>query len=221
MNDQLFKLSPSDFKYLWEDCKHCFWQKVVRGITLPSIGIPGVFGKMNDLAQSAMLGMNLHQVHPGLPPGKFEKKEAYIRSAPVPKSGKAFLSGRLDLLTRFDDGTYGIIDLKITDPKSESLYKFSTQLHAYKFAIENPANGQERLANKISRMGLLVMAPEKVEFRDGRIIFHSQPQWIPFEEDMEAFYKFVDGVVNVLQGDLPQPTADCAWCQYRTYFSNP
>ncbi|MDO8573690.1 MAG: hypothetical protein Q7R77_02975 [Candidatus Daviesbacteria bacterium] len=26
--DTLYKLSPSDFAYLWNDCKHCYYQKV-------------------------------------------------------------------------------------------------------------------------------------------------------------------------------------------------
>ena len=177
--------------------------------------MPGIFGRMNDLAQSAMLGMNLHDVHPDLPSGVFDKKERFLKSAPVPGSRKAFISGRFDLLTSFEDGTHGIIDLKITDPKSESLYKFSTQLHAYKFALENPADGQEKMVDHITRMGLLIMSPEGVEFTDGKILFHAKPQWIPFDEDMTSFYSFIDAITEFLEGDLPQPTESCAWCKYR------
>lgn len=215
----MYKLSPSDFKYLWEDCKHCYWRKVKEGIALPSIGMPGIFGKMNDLAQSAMLGMNLHDVHPDLPFGTFDKKERFLKSAPVPSSGKAYISGRFDLLTLFEDGTHGIIDLKITDPRSENLYKFSTQLHAYKFALENPTDGQERVVDKITKMGLLIMAPEEVEFRDGKIVFHARPQWVPFVEDMDSFYSFIDEITGFLEGSLPAPSQTCAWCRYRSLTS--
>ena len=65
----MYKLSPSDFKYLYEDCKHCYYQKVKKGITLPSIGMPGIFSKMNSLLQEAIMGMNLKEVNSELPSG--------------------------------------------------------------------------------------------------------------------------------------------------------
>lgn len=215
MAQDLYRLSPSDFKYLWEDCKHCFYRKVKEGIFLPSIQMPRIFGKMNDLVQKAVLGMDLHQLHPDLPAGTFELKERYLKSIPVPTSKKAFISGRFDLLSRFEDGTHGVIDLKITDPKSENLYKFSTQLHAYKFALENPADGQEQMVNQISRLGLLIMSPELVEFRDNGIIFKAKPQWIPFEETMSEFFAFIDEIAEFLDGPMPKPTESCPWCKYR------
>ena len=49
----MYKLSPSDFKYFYENCKHCYYQKVKNGVSLPSIGMPGVFSKMNSLLQNA------------------------------------------------------------------------------------------------------------------------------------------------------------------------
>lgn len=213
----MYKLSPSDFKYLWEDCKHCYYRKIKEGIALPSIGMPKIFGKMNDLAQSAMLGMNLHDVHPDLPHGKFDKKERFLKSTPVPNQGKTFISGRFDLLTLFENGSHGIIDLKITDPKSEDLYKFSTQLHAYRFALENPADGQERMVERITKMGLLIMSPESVEFSNGEIIFHAKPQWVPIKEDMGGFFSFIDEISDFLDGPMPQPTENCAWCKYRRF----
>jgi CRISPR/Cas system-associated exonuclease Cas4 (RecB family) len=210
-----YKPSPSDFKYLWEDCKHCYWRKVKEGVQLPSIGMPKIFGKMNDLVQSSLLGMNLADIHPDLPSGRIEKKERYLKSIPVPNSQKAFISGRFDLLATFEDGTHGVIDLKITDPKVDSLYKFSTQLHAYKFALENPAEGLEKEVEKISKMGLLVMSPSEVEFKNGKIIFHAKPHWIPFDEKMNEFFNFVDEIAKFLEGPMPEPSQDCAWCRYR------
>lgn len=215
MNSQLFKLAPSDFKYLWEDCKYCYYKKTKDGISLPSIGMPGIFGRMNNLAQDAMMGMNLRDVHPELPSGTFDKKERFLKSSPIPTSGKAFISGRFDLLTYLDDGSHGIIDLKITDPKSDNLYKFSSQLHAYKFALENPAEGEIKLVERITTMGLLVISPESVEFNNGEIIFRTNPQWISFEEDMNSFHSFIDTIVNFLEGPCPVPTPTCTWCKYR------
>jgi len=33
----MIKLSPSDFAFLWEQCKRCFYLKVVHGIRQPSM----------------------------------------------------------------------------------------------------------------------------------------------------------------------------------------
>lgn len=219
-SNSLYKLSPSDFKYLWEDCKHCYWRKVRQGIYLPSIGMPGIFGKMNNLLQNALIGKNLHELHPDLPPGVFDRKERHLKSMPLPNQKKAYISGRFDLLTKFVDGTHGIIDLKITDPKSEDLYKFTTQLHAYKFALENPADGQEKMVDKISLIGLLIVSPEEVEMGNGRVLFHTKPQWIPLKEDMGSFFSFIDKITEFLETPLPKPTNSCAWCKYRSLTGN-
>lgn len=214
---KLYKLSPSDFKYLWEDCKHCYYNKIVNNIALPSIGMPGIFNKMNSLAQDMAIGMKTTDFHKDLPPGKFEHKEKFLKSIPIPNAKKAFVLGRFDLLTKFTDKTHGVIDLKITDPRSENLYKFSKQLHAYKFALENPADKRDRIVEKVTKMGLLVMSPENVEFMKGEIIFTAKPVWHEIEEDMPAFFNFIDDVVDLLENVQPEHSDDCAWCTYRQH----
>lgn len=212
-----FKLSPSDFKYLWEDCKYCYWQKVVNGVQLPSIGMPGIFSKMNGQVQEMALGMNIQEFVPELPPGIITAKEGYLRSKSLPNRNLCFLTGRFDVLTKFEDSSYGVIDLKITDPKTDNLYKFSTQLHAYKFALENPENG---VPVAVSRMGLVVMSPEQVAIHKGHIFFRSKPIWYEIEEDMDTFIEFVDQVSDLLSSGPPLPSPVCRWCIYRTRFQN-
>ena len=172
--------------------------------------------KMNGQLQKSVIGKKLKELHPDLPNGVFQSQEQYIESRPIPSSGKAYVKGRLDLLTKLDDGTYGVIDLKITDPKDEDLYKFGNQLHAYKFALENPARGLSSI--KISQMGLVIVSPESVSVDGHGFIYHAEPKWIPVEENSADFFAFIDEVVNLLIGDSPRPTANCKWCQYRTYF---
>lgn len=38
-----WKLSPSDFAFLWEECKRCFYLKVVNGIQRPPLIMPKIF----------------------------------------------------------------------------------------------------------------------------------------------------------------------------------
>lgn len=214
----MYKLSPSDFRYLWEDCKHCYYQKVKYGITLPTIGLPGVFSKMNSLLQNTIMGMDLREINSSLPPGKVEVKEGYLRSFPIPPSKDCFISGRFDFVSRLDDGSYAVIDFKITDPTEEKIQKFFRQLHAYKFALENPAVGE---AKKVSKMGVIAITPDSIEFPGDKVIFTSSPQFFEIKENMESFYEFISEVSKLLNGPKPATSENCAWCKYRICFEKP
>lgn len=53
--DKLYKLSPSDFKYLWVDCKHCYYRKIKLGSPPPYGVFPTIFSRMNSLLQICTL----------------------------------------------------------------------------------------------------------------------------------------------------------------------
>jgi len=212
----MYKLSPSDFKYLYEDCKHCYYQKTKYGISLPSIGLPGVFSKMNSLIQASIQGKNLQEINSELPSGMIEVKEGYLRSIPIPPAKDCFISGRFDIISKLDDGTYAVIDFKISDPNEEKMKKFSRQLHAYKFALENPGNGAK--PKKVTKMGVVVVSPESIEFPKEDVIFRSSPKYFEIKEDMESFYAFIGEVSQLLNGSVPKPNPNCDWCKYRICF---
>ena len=214
----MYKLSPSDFKYLYEDCKHCYYLKVKKGITLPSIGMPGVFSKMNSLLQNAIVGMELKEINSLLPAGKVEIKEGFLKSKPIPPDNSCFISGRFDIASELDDGTYAVVDFKITDPTEDKIQKFFPQLHAYKFALENPIFGAPK---KVSKMGVVTISPEEISFPGENVIFKAKPQFFPIEEDMERFFAFISEVSKLLEGPVPKENPDCAWCKYRLCFAKP
>ena len=212
----LYKLSPSDFKYLWEDCKHCYYQKVKLGVIPHSGAFPAIFGRLNKLLQDSVMGTNLHDIHPDLPSGIVDVQEGFLRSAPIPGAEKCYISGRFDILTRLDDGTYTVIDFKITNPDEDQIRKFSSQLHAYKFALENPANGKPPV--RISRMGLVSVTPESIDRVDGKLVFTACPKWHAIDEDMNGFFSMIKDIAALLEGDLPTPSSTCSLCKYRENF---
>jgi len=214
----MFKLSPSDFRYLYEDCKHCYWQKVKQGISLPSIGMPGVFSKMNSLLQNAIIGMDLRDINSKLPKGKVQVKEGFLKSKPIPPAKDCYISGRFDIASELDDGSYAVIDFKITDPTEDKIQKFFPQLHAYKFALENPDFGQ---AKKVSTMGVIAINPEEIVFPGENVIFKAKPQYFEIKEDMERFYNFISEVSKLLKGPVPSENENCQWCKYRICFKEP
>lgn len=216
----MYKLSPSDFKYLYEDCKHCYYQKAKGFIKeLPSIGMPGVFTKMNSLLQNAVLGMDLKEINSRLPAGKVEVKEGYLKSKPIPPTNDCYISGRFDFTSHLDDGTYAVVDFKITDPTEDKIQKFFPQLHAYKFALENPEIGEPK---KVSKMGVITINPEEISFPKEDVIFRAKPRWFEIEEDMDRFYAFIAEVSKLLNGPPPPENPDnCKWCYYRICTQKP
>src|SRR3989344_4686089 len=121
MSSQVYKVSPSDFAYLYEECKHCYYQKVKNGISY-SGPFPAMFGRINNLLQTSIMGMNLKDIIPHLPSAIITMQEGYMRSVVIPGTN-VYLSGRFDILTKLDDGTFAIIDFKITSPDEEKVLK--------------------------------------------------------------------------------------------------
>lgn len=213
IEETLYKLSPSDFAYLWNDCKHCYYQKVKLGVSHSGI-FPSMFGRINKLLQDSIMGMNLSDIHPDLPSGIIEIQEGYMKSVAV-EGTNCFLSGRFDILTKLDDGTYAIIDFKITTPDEEKIFKYASQLHAYKFALENPANGKPI---KISKMGIVSINPEEMKLVDGKVVFTTTPKYHPLKEDIVSFYDLIRQISALLNGDLPAVSETCSLCIYRSKF---
>ncbi|MBI2621062.1 MAG: PD-(D/E)XK nuclease family protein [Candidatus Levybacteria bacterium] len=214
MSQQIYKISPSDFAYLWEECKFCYYQKVKFGNS-HSGTFPSMFGRINKLLQNSIMGMNLKDILPDLPSGIISIQEGYMKSVVIPGTN-VFLSGRFDILTRLDNGTYAIIDFKITGPDEEKiLKKYKSQLHAYKYSLENPAEGEPI---KITKMGAVSINPEEMKLVNGKIVFTTTPTFHPVEEDMESFHDLIKEISDFLNGDLPEATTTCELCIYRKSF---
>jgi len=213
----LYKLSPSDFKYLWEDCKHCYYQKVKLGVMPHSGAFPAIFTYMNKLLQDSVMGKNLQEIHPDLPSGIIDFQEGFLKSQPITGAEDCYIRGRFDVLVRLDDGTYTVIDFKITKPDEDQIKKFSSQLHAYKYALEHPANGKPPII--ISKMGLISVSPDSIEHINGKLVFTATPKWHPIEEDMDGFHTLIKDISAVLNGELPPESALCGLCIYRSRFN--
>ena len=139
-----------------------------------------------------------------------------MKSKQIPGTN-TYLSGRFDILTKLDDGTYAIIDFKITTPDEEKIFKkYSSQLHAYKFALENPL---DEAPIKISKMGAISINPSEMKLVNGKVVFTTIPTWHPIVENMDNFYKLIGDISTVLNGPLPPVSATCNLCVYRKSYA--
>ena len=207
----MFKLSPSDFAYLYEECKLCYCLKVKKGIYQPSMPMPGVFSAINTRLQGNLVGKKLTDLNPDLPDGEVVRQEGWVESKPIPGT-EVYIKGKYDLLVKNTDGTYALVDLKISQPVEEKIAKYRTQLGAYKFALENPAQGE---AYKITRIGLLIFYPDTVSFENGVARLDFPPKWLEIGIDDQGFLQFAKEVDTLLKGPRPAEDPDCKWCAYR------
>ena len=51
-----WKLSPSDFAFLWEECRRCFYLKVVSDFKRPSTPMPKIFTTIDQLMKQRFAG---------------------------------------------------------------------------------------------------------------------------------------------------------------------
>lgn len=207
----MYKLSPSDFAYLYEECKLCYYLKVKHGIYQPSMPMPGVFSAINTRLQGTLVGKDLQTLSKDLPQRKVVTQEGWVESKPVPNTG-VYIKGKYDLLVERPDGSHLLVDLKISQPHEDKIDKYKTQLGAYKFALENPTRGAPV---SITKLGLLIFYPENVSFTNGEALLHFPPKWLEVPVDEKNFLEFAKQIDHLLSGPTPPETKSCKWCQYR------
>jgi hypothetical protein len=214
----VYKLSPSDFTFLYEGCKRCFYLKVVHRVSQPSIPLPAVFSKIAMLLKDHYTGKGTREVHPALPPGTVKYGEQRVRSQPIHVPGHeaaCVINGRFDVVVNFADGSYGVIDFKTGNPKEEYVALYSRQLHAYAYALEHPARGALCLS-PITKLGLLYFYPSRInQQRVERLAYEADITWIEIPKDEAGFLRFVGELLDVLESPHPPPPAPgCMWCAY-------
>jgi hypothetical protein len=213
-----YKLSPSDLTFTYEGCKRCFYLKVVKNVTPPSIPLPSIFSKMASLLKNYYDGKHTSELHVALPSGLITHGEKWVKSSVIKlpnHSSTCYLSGRFDIVASFDDGTYGVIDFKTGNPDSESAQLYSRQLGAYAYALEHAASGALSLS-PVSKMGLLYFYPSSVNQKSiEQLSYDAQITWIEVEKDEQKFLGFMDEVLGILENpQAPAHSPSCLWCCY-------
>lgn len=219
MSDRSFKLSPSDFAFLWEECKRCFFLKVVNGLQRPHSIMPKIFTVIDTEIKKCFEDKSTTQFLSSFPKGKMRFKDEWVESTAVQVSGhssKCYLRGKLDTVIEFEDSGYAVIDFKTTGTKDEHVPLYGRQLHAYAYALEHPAT--RALALKpIRRLGLLVFEPSAFAHGpNNQARLWGALTWIEVPRDDQAFLRFLGEVMDVLEQPEPPAGADkCPWCTYR------
>jgi hypothetical protein len=215
----IYKLSPSDLTFLWDECPRCFYLKVRRGFDRPRAPMPSIFNKIDRLMKSYFEGQPASEIDPSLAGGVVRFGEKWVESLPLSLPGRqagCYFRGKFDTVVSFRDGSYAVIDFKTSEARPEHVAFYSRQLHAYAHTLEHPAAGRFSL-QPVTRLGLLVVEPRAMEkTADGRIAYLGHVTWQEIPHDQIGFMDYIDGVLAVLEQPVPPPAGqDCPFCAYR------
>jgi hypothetical protein len=214
-----YKLSPSDLTFLWDECPRCFYLKIVKGFNRPATAFPSIFSKIDKLMKGFFTAKPTSEITKDLPPGRVIFAEKWVNSKVLDIPGTSvgvYIRGKFDTLVEFDDGTYGVVDFKTSEPKASHVKFYGRQLHAYATALEQAAAGKLSL-EPISRLGLLIVAPSNI-FRtgDGGIAYGGEVTWLEIPRNDEAFMDFLQEVASLVgQPEPPDAHPKCGFCNYR------
>ena len=221
MSNRCWKLSPSDFAFLWEECPRCFYLEVVRGFPRPRPAMPKVFTQIDEQMKACCEGRRTETLAPDMPAGVFEFGERWVESQPIdvylPDAvHRCLIRGRFDTVVRLDDGGYAVVDFKTSERRADHVPLYARQLHAYAYALEHPAPGAFALG-PVTRLGLLVFEPEKfAREAGGQGTLTGGLSWIEIPRDDGMLFGFLAEVLSVLERPEPPGGAPlCDWCVYR------
>ena len=211
------KIAPSDLTFLWDECQRCFYDKVRLGKPRPSGPFPSIFGKLDAAQKNFYAGGSSRRMYGDLPEGEVGYDDMTLESEAIgfdDVGASMFIRGRIDAAMRFNDGTFGIVDYKTSEPKRHHVEFYGRQLHAYMYAAEHPAMGDPVL-KPISRMGLLCFIPHGMfEREDGSLALRVSKTWVGIPRDDAKFAAFLRNVASVLALDAPPASGPkCQTCR--------
>jgi hypothetical protein len=214
-----WKLSPSDFAFLWEECPRCFYLKVARGFGRPSAPFPSIFSKIDSRMKDFFANKRTEDILPSMPPGVVSHSGKGVESEPLFFEGfnnGGYIRGNFDTILNLDDESFAVVDFKTSEARPEHLGKYSRQLHAYAYALQHPAQGKMYLS-PITRLGLLVYEPSHFGEQEGNVLpLTGSLTWVELPLDMPAFVQFLGTVIALLDQPEPPPAAPtCGFCKYR------
>jgi hypothetical protein len=214
-----WKVSASDLTFLFEECRRCFWMKLVGGLPRPRAPFPKVFTLLDGQTKRFFAEKRTREISDLLPPGRLTYGERAVRSGRLAIPGNerpVLIGGRFDAAIRFDDGSFGLVDFKTAAPRQDHLALYGRQLHAYALAAENPAPGG-LLLRPVSRLGLLCVEPTAMVRHRGGVAYGGQSHWVEIPRADDAFLVILGEALSVLERKTPPlPAPTCQFCDYLT-----
>lgn len=207
-------ISPSDLTFGFSGCHRCLWLKYNAGLSAP-MQMPLV-GTLSALQEARFRSAPTSQMSRALPVGSVVDAGAWVVSSPIVLDGEPTgfrIRGKYDLLVGFEDGTYAVIDCKVSASTDDKASFYQPQLEAYAFALESPESGEPRT---VSTTGLLVWTPNSVTGDpDSGYGFAVDAFWQPVPRDPASLSGLLARFIDVITApQAPAAPKECRQCDY-------
>ena len=140
-----------------------------------------------------------------------------MESAPIVINGEETrwrIKGKYDLVVEYENGTVGLIDCKVTTSAMDDakVAHYQPQLEAYCYALENPL---DRKAVAVAHSGLMMWKVSGAsQDASGNNAFNTESAFLMVPRDPEGFQTFIEEVIAVLDGHIPDSDSRCKYCAY-------
>lgn len=212
-------LSPSSIG-LYQECERCFWLKMNEGVRRPSGPFPSLPSGMDRILKEhfdryraegeqppELAGTSIDAVP--YPDAGFVEACRDWKSEPVYEDAETgvVLKGGVDELLETEDGDIIVLDYKTRGwpPRDDTTEYYVDQLNLYNLILRE--NGHDTADVSL----LLYYYPDTVR-EDGDVVFHTQPDTVPV--DIEGAKDLVRDAVEVMEGDIPEHSDDCDFCDW-------
>ena len=197
------------------NCPRCTWMSYWHGFAIPAnLALQQQMSRLQegsfDGVPNSFISSDLPEGFASLYKGKFASKAIVVNG----EETRWKLYGELDLLSENKDGTYSVIDGKVSMKKdAEDLADgYWKQLEAYVFMLENPEVGE---AKQISTIGLLQWRIDgAVDLTEPRRGFTVEERYIPVARNPEGFRQFIESFILIIEGEFPDSGNDCYDCKF-------
>jgi len=204
--------APSQLAYLWMECKRCYWLHH-KGLKRPRTEFAPIFNRLDQaLKKEFAKGMRLDWL--GIP-GQVHSTGGKVCSVDLGRSGiEARVFGEYDLLVTMEGGGFGVYDFKVTRPNTEKIAKYTPQLSAYAFALENPDRHKPMSVTAAGliyvdfNLATLVETPPTLT--DMYTLSHE-----PVPLDVPGLRSVLAEMLDVIDRDRPPASGpDCPYCAH-------
>lgn len=206
-------LSPSSFYNI--RCPRCLWLEYWHGIKLPAnLALQLLLSRLQEAAYD---GVTSKVISTEIPVGKVSRYKKRFTSMPVKVNGEETrwkIYGEIDLLVDHQDGTYSIVDGKVSMKKdAEALIdSYWTQLEAYVYAFENPLDGD---VMPIKSIGILQWRIDgSLHLENNQRAFAVDHRYISIPRKPKEFQEFLARFIAIIEGELPDSGEECETCQF-------
>lgn len=173
--------------------------------------------QLSLLQEAAYDGVDSSVLSSKLEKGYVTKYKKRFTSQPVKIDGKETrwkIYGEIDLLVQHDDGSYSIVDGKVSMKKDEDalIKSYWTHLEAYVFAFENPFEGDPM---SIKSIGLVQWSiNDSIQLEGDLRGFSVEHRFIQLPRREREFQEFLVKFIGIIEGEFPESSDACENCQF-------